>query len=41
LQNFNDKPLTDMNATEHPVFVMEEGTVFVGAPGEVPGAPSR
>jgi imidazolonepropionase-like amidohydrolase len=35
-------PLTDMHATEHPVFVMKEGTVFVGAPGEAPGArPSR
>jgi imidazolonepropionase-like amidohydrolase len=35
-------PLTDMHATEHPVFVMKEGTVYVGAPGEVPvGRPSR
>jgi imidazolonepropionase-like amidohydrolase len=26
-------PLTDMHATEHPVFVMKEGTVYVGGPG--------
>jgi imidazolonepropionase-like amidohydrolase len=26
-------PLLDMRATEHPVFVMKEGTVYVGAPG--------
>jgi imidazolonepropionase-like amidohydrolase len=25
-------PLTDMKATEHPVFVMKDGTVYVGAP---------
>jgi imidazolonepropionase-like amidohydrolase len=25
-------PLTDMRATEHPVFVMKEGTIYVGAP---------
>jgi imidazolonepropionase-like amidohydrolase len=26
-------PLTDMQVTEHPVFVMKEGTVYVGGPG--------
>jgi imidazolonepropionase-like amidohydrolase len=26
-------PLTDMHVTEHPVFVMKEGTVYVGDPG--------
>jgi imidazolonepropionase-like amidohydrolase len=26
-------PLLDMKATEHPVFVMKEGTIYVGAPG--------
>jgi imidazolonepropionase-like amidohydrolase len=26
-------PLADMQATEHPVFVMKEGTVYVGGPG--------
>jgi imidazolonepropionase-like amidohydrolase len=26
-------PLTDMSVTEHPVFVMKEGTVYVGGPG--------
>jgi imidazolonepropionase-like amidohydrolase len=26
-------PLADMHATEHPVFVMKEGTVYVGAAG--------
>ena len=26
-------PLTDMRVTEHPVFVMKEGTVYVGDPG--------
>jgi imidazolonepropionase-like amidohydrolase len=26
-------PLTDMHVTEHPVFVMKEGTVYVGAAG--------
>jgi imidazolonepropionase-like amidohydrolase len=26
-------PLTDMQATEHPVFVMKEGTIYVGARG--------
>jgi imidazolonepropionase-like amidohydrolase len=26
-------PLTDITATEHPVFVMKEGTVYVGAAG--------
>jgi imidazolonepropionase-like amidohydrolase len=26
-------PLLDMHATEHPVFVMKEGTVYVGEPG--------
>ena len=26
-------PLVDMHATEHPVFVMKEGTIYVGAPG--------
>jgi imidazolonepropionase-like amidohydrolase len=25
-------PLTDMKATEHPVFVMKEGAIYVGAP---------
>jgi imidazolonepropionase-like amidohydrolase len=25
-------PITDMKATEHPVFVMKEGTIYVGAP---------
>lgn len=28
-------PLTDMHATEHPVFVMKEGTIYVGAPAAV------
>jgi imidazolonepropionase-like amidohydrolase len=26
-------PLTDMQVTEHPVFVMKEGTIYVGGPG--------
>jgi imidazolonepropionase-like amidohydrolase len=26
-------PLTDMQATEHPIFVMKEGTIYVGARG--------
>jgi imidazolonepropionase-like amidohydrolase len=26
-------PLADMHATEHPVFVMKEGTIYVGDPG--------
>ena len=29
-------PLLDMKATEHPVFVMKEGTIYVGAPGAGP-----
>jgi imidazolonepropionase-like amidohydrolase len=29
-------PLLDMKATEHPVFVMKEGTIYVGAPGASP-----
>jgi imidazolonepropionase-like amidohydrolase len=28
-------PLADMHATEHPVFVMKEGTIYLGAPGAV------
>jgi imidazolonepropionase-like amidohydrolase len=24
--------LTDLKSTEHPVFVMKEGTIYVGAP---------
>ncbi len=31
-------PLTDMHATEHPVFVMKEGTIYVGG-GDVRAAP--
>jgi imidazolonepropionase-like amidohydrolase len=27
-------PLSDMKATEHPVFVMKEGTIYVGAAGD-------
>ena len=30
-------PLTDMHVTEHPVFVMKEGTIYVGAPGDSGG----
>jgi imidazolonepropionase-like amidohydrolase len=26
-------PLADMHVTEHPVFVMKEGTIYVGKPG--------
>ena len=29
-------PLLDTKATEHPVFVMKEGTIYVGAPGASP-----
>jgi imidazolonepropionase-like amidohydrolase len=29
-------PLVDMHATEHPVLVMKEGTIYVGAPGAAP-----
>jgi len=25
-------PLTDLKTTEHPVFVMKEGVIYVGAP---------
>ncbi len=30
-------PLADMHATEHPVFVMKEGTIYVGGPGSRAG----
>jgi len=29
-------PLTDMQATEHPVFVMKEGTIYVGERAAAP-----
>jgi len=29
-------PLADMHATEHPVFVMKEGTIYVGDPAPAP-----
>jgi imidazolonepropionase-like amidohydrolase len=29
-------PLTDMKATEHPIFVMKDGTVYVGPPARAP-----
>ena len=29
-------PLIDMHATEHPVLVMKEGTIYIGAPGAAP-----
>jgi len=25
-------PLTDLKTTEHPIFVMKEGVIYVGAP---------